>query len=330
MNQPAYPAFDPSAARFLTFGQILDRIYRLMRAHFGLFLSVAAVQATALLVIFAGAGIGAFNLIRQTQMTKLPPHGFPIYFVVAFAVAIYLLLPAIAALYVPAASYAATQADLGNAVPFSDAYAVSLRRFGRHLWLMVLGALYVIVPVVVIAALIGLIVLLAIHANASGGWPPAIVALIPLFVLLYLGFIAYCILIMLRFALAYPVCVSEGLTAWNSLQRSAQLTRGAKGRIFLVLLVIYAATYVANLVLTCGLMTLGVLGAFAASLAHVAAGSPAFFILIGLAALGYLIVTIGSSMFSYAAFTTALAVIYHDQRRRKDGIAPESGMIPVS
>jgi hypothetical protein len=27
-------------------------------------------------------------------------------------------------------------------------------------------------------------------------------------------------------------------------------------------------------------------------------------------------------MFSYATYTTALAVLYHDQRRRKDGLLP--------
>jgi uncharacterized membrane protein len=98
-----------------------------------------------------------------------------------------------------------------------------------------------------------------------------------------------------------------------------KLTKGAKGRIFLVLLVIYAVTYAVNILLLMIFFVVGAVGAGAAILAHVAQGSPAFFILIGLAVLGYLLVLVACSLFSYAAYTTALAVIYNDQRLRKDG-----------
>jgi hypothetical protein len=66
----------------------------------------------------------------------------------------------------------------------------------------------------------------------------------------------------------------------------------------------------------------GALVALIAVLAHVTACSPAFYVLIGLAILGYLLVLIATCLFSYAAFTTALAVLYHDQRVRKDGLLP--------
>jgi hypothetical protein len=328
MNEPIYPAFDPGGARFMTFGQILDRIYRLMRSHLRLFLSVASVQASALIAIVAVAGAGAYTMFREFEVTKLPPHGFPIYLAVIFAGVIYLLLPAVAAFYLPAASYAATQADLGVAVSFRQAYEVSWGRFGRHVWLMVLGSLYILVPLAVIGGVVGLSALLLSHSAGAKANPTAFVALVPLFVLFYLGFIAYSFIIMLRFSLAYPVCVAEGLTAWNSLQRSAQLTRGAKGRIFLVMLVVYAAMYLVNMVLVCGFMVLGAIGAFGASMAHVTAGTPAFYILIGLAGLGYLLLMIVSSTLSYAAYTTALAVMYHDQRRRTDPPLPAGEIIP--
>jgi hypothetical protein len=44
--------------------------------------------------------------------------------------------------------------------------------------------------------------------------------------------------------------------------------------------------------------------------------------LICLAALGFLLVMIITCMFSYAAFSTALAVLYRDQRLRKEGPPP--------
>jgi hypothetical protein len=62
--------------------------------------------------------------------------------------------------------------------------------------------------------------------------------------------------------------------------------------------------------------------AFAAMVAHVATGTPAFFTLVGLGAFGYAIVIGACLLLSYAAFTSALAVLYHDQRLRKDVLAP--------
>jgi len=126
----------------------------------------------------------------------------------------------------------------------------------------------------------------------------------------------------LRFALAFPASVSEDLPAWASLMRSAKLTKGAKGRVFLVLLVVYAVSYVVNLILMLVYFLVGGVGAAVAVLSHVTQNSPAFFILIGLAGLGYLLVILLCVMFSYAAYTTVLSVLYRDQRLRIDGPLP--------
>ena len=82
---------------------------------------------------------------------------------------------------------------------------------------------------------------------------------------------------------------------------------------------VYAVTYAVNLVSMMIFMVVAAIGAGVAVLAHVALGSPAFFILIGLGVLGYLLVLVACAMFSYAAYSTTLAVIYNDQRLRKDG-----------
>jgi hypothetical protein len=164
--------------------------------------------------------------------------------------------------------------------------------------------------------------------TSSGGVMP--LALIPLGVLLYIAALVCSILMLLRISLAYPACVVEGLPAWNSLQRSMQLTKGAKGRIFLVMLVVYALTYLVSLVCVAVFCVVGALIAIAAILAHVAVGSPAFYILIGLGVLGYLLIMIASCLFSYSAFTTALAVLYHDQRLRKEvflAVTPQAGVV---
>jgi hypothetical protein len=306
----------------MTFGQIFDRTYRLMRNNLRLLLSIAAVPSAAIFVVI-GIVFGVMSaeiipqIIHQTTAPVAPP-----YYLLIFIFTTYLIFPVIYALYLPAASYAATQADLGVAVTFREAYAVGWHRFGRYLWLMILGTLYMIAPVAACALIIGLVALLlhfTMGASSSGFMP---LALIPLGVLLYIAAVVCSILILLRISLAYPACVVEELPACNSLKRSIQLTKGAKGRIFLVMLVVYALTYLVSMVCVAVFCFVGALVAFIAILAHVTVGSTAFYILIGLAVLGYLLIMIASCLFSYAAFTTALAVLYHDQRLRNDGLLP--------
>ena len=313
-STPSGPA--PGAPK--TFGQILDRIFRLMRAHLRLFLGIAAVPTTfIILVVAAMLGIMYAAMGPQLAGNSAAPPVFPAGYWVAL-ILIELISPLVYVLYLPAASYAATHADLGVSVTLLQAYGVAWRRFSSFLWLMILCSLFVIVPVAVIAALVGLGALLLHNVIGNNG----MVFLIPLLVLLYIAFAVYCVLIMLRFALAYQACVMEELTAWDSLKRSAKLTDGAKGRIFLVLLLVYAITYIVTMVCMLVFFMVGALGALVAILAHVSEGTPAFFILIGLAVFGYLLVFAISILITYAAYSTALAVLYNDQRLRKDGLLP--------
>jgi len=323
MNESApRPSFGPAHQLPMTFGQIFDRTYRLMRDHLRLFLGIAAVPCVAIFVVIGIVfGFMALEIIPQIAHKTATPPMFPLYFPAALICA-YLIFPLIYALYMPAASYAATQADLGVAVAFREAYAVGWRRFGRYLWLMILGILYTLIPVVACVVIIGLGALLLYITMGSSSGGSAVFVLIPLGVLLYVAALVISILMMLRITLAYPACVVEELPAWDSLQRSFRLTKGAMGRIFLVMLVVYAFTYLVSLVCVAVFCFVGALVALIAVLAHVTVGSPAFYVLIGLAILGYLLVLIATCLFSYAAFTTALAVLYHDQRVRKDGLLP--------
>jgi hypothetical protein len=319
MNQSASSApSGPIPLAPKTFGQIIDRTYRLMRTHLRLFLGIAAVPSAAIILVVA-AVLGFMLISIASQLggsTTATPTFLPGYWVAL--VCIYVISPLVYAFYMPAASYAATQADLGVTVTFLQAYGVAWRRFGRFLWLMILCSLIVIVPLAVVVSLVSLGALL-LH-NIIG--PDVMFFLIPVFVLLYLAYAVYCILILLRFALVFPACVMEELTAWASLKRSAKLTQGAKGRIFLVLLLVYAITYVVTMVCILILFVLAALIALVAILVHVSEGSPAFYILIGLGVFGYLLSIAISILVTYAAYATALAVLYNDQRLRKDGLLP--------
>lgn len=304
----------------LTLGQILDRVYRLMRAFWRPFLGIALVPASAMGAVMAAAMAGWMSVV-WTQITThgAAPLSSLLYPGIFMWVANLLLIPLIA-LYLPAAIYAATQANLGVKVGFLRAYSVAWRHYGRYLWLMVLLLLYVNLPLFVIAALIGGGAFLIMHGSPPGAIPAGIFVLIPVAVLAYLGLLVYVVLIMLRFAVVYPACVVEELSARAALRRSASLTRGARGRIFLVMLIVYAVTYVACMAATLVLEFIASLGALAAFALHVTAGSAAFYILIGLAVLLYLLMIVCYAALIYAAMNTSLAVIYHDQRWRKDGL----------
>ena len=319
MNDFASPLpSNPAPVAPKTFGQILDRIYRLMRSHLRLFLGIAAVpSATIILIMTVILGIMFIAIGPQLAANSSAPLVMPKGFWL-FVPLLELILPLIYVFYFPAAIYAATQADLGVTVTFSQAYGVAWRHFGRYLWLIILCSLFVIVPLAVIAALAGIGALLLHNVIGSNG----MFFLVPLLVLLYLAFLVYCVLIMIRFAMAFPACVAEDISAWDSLKRSATLTRGAMGRIFLVLLLVYAINYVVTMVCMLVFFVLGALGVLAAIFAHVSEGSHAYYILIGLAIFGYLLVFAVSMLITYSANTTALAVLYRDQRLRKDGQIP--------
>jgi hypothetical protein len=340
MNDFASPT--PAA---LTFGQILDRTFKLGRANWKLFFSIAAVPSAAVFLVFAAIVgcmipiVGPQIAAAQASAGQAPaaPPGFSPFLIAGMMLVTYPILFLVFALYLPAASFAATQADRGVNVTVGNAYGLALRRFWRYLWLMILPVFYVIVPLVVIAVVIAVGTLLmhgasgGIGAVGGGVSPAGMFFLVPLILLLYVCLAVYGVWLVLRFSVAFPASVMEGLTAWASLQRSVKLTKGAKGRIFLVLLVVYAIAYAVNIVLLMIFFAVGAIGVGIAILTHVAVGSPAFFILIGLAVLGYMLVMVACTMFAYAAYTTTLAVLYNDLRLRKDGQliapAPAEGLV---
>jgi hypothetical protein len=162
------------------------------------------------------------------------------------------------------------------------------------------------------------------------GFNPVIFFLLPLGMILLVGAMVYGMLMMLRLALAFPVSVAEGLPAVASLKRSNILTQGAKGRMFIALLVIYAACYAFILIVIVLLSLLSFLGSLAGLVLHIQLFSALGFMAIGFlgffALLGFLLY-----MALYmAGFTTALVVIYHDQRLRKDSppmAPPQTGAL---
>ena len=124
------------------------------------------------------------------------------------------------------------------------------------------------------------------------------------FGLLFLGAVVYAILMGLRYSLAVPACVVEDLKARQAIRRSIELSKGARGRIFLLALLALAVQM--GLVLITQLFFIvatfkhhGVLPAEIRALQQIVA----FF----------------TNTFVGPIYATGLTLFYYDQRVRNEG-----------
>lgn len=319
------PPFAPK-----TFGQILDHTYRLTRTNFKLVVGIAAYPSCLLLLLIGLLEAAVWvPMIRHWHTPPSPEalfHYLTPSVIIPIVVVFILFSLAIFSIYLAAASYASTQADSGVKVTIRESYALAWRHGGRYLWLLVLCYVYAFLPLLLAegAALVGAIA----FTRGGGAHNPAVFLLIPLAVLVYIAALVYGIIMGLRLSLTFPACVEENLTVRAAIRRSFQLVRGAKGRIFLVVLVVYAILYAALIVIELVTMLLGAIGFFLAMALHAHFTPPWSYM--GLSVLG--ICVFAALLFfislTYAALVAALAVLYHDQRLRKDGPLPASAQAP--
>jgi hypothetical protein len=68
--------------------------------------------------------------------------------------------------------------------------------------------------------------------------------------LIVAGLVAYGFWMALRLSLAFPACVVEQIGAWTAIQRSSNLTRGTKGRILLLYLLVMALNWLLSIAMT--------------------------------------------------------------------------------
>jgi hypothetical protein len=307
-----YPVYIPK-----TFGQILDRVFRLMRANLKLFVGIAVLPPAAFYAVFALVSVAVLWPVLQALPKTPSPEEVP-RLVLVFAplmvvlTVIYLL---VFALYLAAASFAGVQADCGIKVTFRESYTTAWIHAGRYFLLLFLLYFICFFPALVIElVMFAGFGLTALHRAQPN---PLMFALFPFLTLLQMAALVVGVIVALRFSLAFPVAVFEDLTAWQAIKRSGVLMRGAKGRIFLVLLVIYAATYLAMLVFLGGAALIGALGFLAFSGMHLS--TPAIWVLAILGGVFFLAAMVVFMAASWAGYVTAFAVIYNDQRLRIDG-----------
>jgi uncharacterized membrane protein len=295
-----------TSLRPLSLGEILDRTAQLYRSNFVLFAGIAAVYAGVMLVLGL-LQIGLAELLRILHMTQQLQ-----WLTWTAAGAVILLMFIFAGMAVAANNRAVAWVHLGESATIRGAYLSILPRLGRYLWLMTITAFVVWLPLVLVyGGYLALILLyvrpsgLLAHSGASANPQVAMVffgATLAFCLLVLLAFV-YGVVMFLRYSLAVPACVVENLKARQALRRSVALSKGARGRIFVLGLLVF--------VIEIGLVLMTQI--FFVVLAFKHGQLP-----VGLRVLQQ-IVGFFTNAFIGPIYATGLTLFYYDQRVRKEG-----------
>jgi hypothetical protein len=293
--------------RPLALGEILDRTAQLYRSNFLLFAGIAAVYAGTLLVLSL-LQIGLQELLRVEHMAR------PFLWLSWSASGISLLLAFIfAGAAVAANNRAVGWLHLGRQTTIRGAYSSILPRLGRYLWLMTITAVVVWLPIVLLYVAYFAVLLhfnqpsgVAGRAGGVAGNQSMLIfgVATALFLVLMIPAGIYTILMGLRYALAVPACVMEDLKARQAIRRSIELSKGSRGRIFLLGLLVIS--------IQIGLLLVTQAAFFVVDFRNHGALS------VGLRALQQ-VVAFCTNTFVAPIYATGLTLFYYDQRMRKEG-----------
>ncbi|HEY1210453.1 MAG TPA: hypothetical protein VGE85_13875 [Terracidiphilus sp.] len=293
-----------SNLRPLSLGEILDRTAQLYREHFLLFAGIYSVYAGMVLVLnLAQIGLNSWAIGPHPAGGLLALRG-----VVSLLRGLLILLFSGAAM--AAINRAVTWVYLGNPVTIRGAYMSILPHLGRYLWLMIIIAFFLYTPLLLVGILFGVVIAASpglVQTLNTTGNPQSATAILMIFLILalvLLPWIVYVIFMALRYSLAVPACVVENLKARKAIRRSIELSKGARGRIFLMGLLIFIIAFGLEVVAQSFLVILaikhkGQIGPVALAVSQVMA----FF----------------TNTFIGPIYAAGLALFYFDQRVRKEG-----------
>ena len=283
--------------RPLRLGEILDRTFQLYRERFTLFLGISAVSSL-LELIWSACQLGLTSVLNHHHIGPTQQVITTVTAVAGWAFGF-----GCAALATAAINRAVLAIYEGKPVGITRAYGAVRGRWLTCVWVNILAFFIAWSPIIVVAFGAGMAVVVARSAKTLG------VANTVTFVYGFAAIAAFvavplCVWLSLRYSLAIPACIQEGLGAIRSLKRSVQLSRESRGRIFLLLLVVGTAWMI-------------VLTAFMI---------PSFAVLAknrGHMALGTTIYTLGVSFLCNTLmkpiYGIGLTLFYYDGRIRKEG-----------
>ena len=274
------------ALRPMSTAQVLDRTFQLYRRNFVLFAGIAALPpALKLAMDLLTLLIGSTNRAGMAAASGLG--------VLLLAIA-YLCGAVLAS---AASTYAVSLVHLERPATIGGSYST----IGPYFWRL-LGIAFAIA---LMLGGIGIIIVIPFVLSAATGSSAGFSAGFGV-----LGFLAAIVGVFLmvhlyaRFSLATAACVVEKLGVSDSIARSRTLTKGASGRIWLVLILTLVLTYALALAL---MIPGGVMMAMGKQGAGLIAGTVVFY-------LGQFLAT----LLAAPILTISLVLIYYDLRVRKE------------
>lgn len=223
--------------RPLTLGEILDRTAQLYRTNFLLFAGIFAVtNCTVLLIALVPQALSPEY--RQAVLAGGKIHT-GLYLLILGSIVLFGML-----LYgasIAALTRAVAWVHMGEPATIRRAYASTLPRLGRYLWLMVLTALLVLGIALLAGLALGIVMAIAIFAIAAlsgGSRNAAFAAGVVVGLLFDVGLFVVTAWVAARYALGIPACVVENLKARKALRRSVELSKESRGRIFVLFLLV--------------------------------------------------------------------------------------------
>jgi hypothetical protein len=224
--------------RPLSVGEILDRTAQLYRSRFLLFAGISAFPAAVPLIV----GLATVVLTRYVLPGRANQNA-AIFVTVAGVVLGALIYAMLLGVSLAANNRAVSDLYLDQPASIGSAYRQVKPHWFRYIWLMFVATLYAWAPAVFLfAAAVGVAMVPALSPGVTAAGAMALVPAGSLFLFLPLG-----IWMTLRYSLAVPASIFEDLRIHASLKRSVFLTKKGRGRIFVMLLLVFVIAIVLNI-----------------------------------------------------------------------------------
>ncbi len=301
--------------RPMTASQVLDRTFYLYRSNFILFMGIALI-VPALRLVFS---LGELLILGKPPVPdpaqpdlRLFQELIPRFALEMSAGAVIFFVGS--ALASAATAYAVSAVHLGRATTIAESYQrvkpVFWRVLGLTLWVFFISAwLFLLAYVILIVVGVGALVITKGGRPSSDNMGLAFALLGGLLVafLAFAGGLVWMVYAACKYALAVPAAVVENLPARQAMRRSRFLSDGSKGRIF----GIYALTILMSVILGSVLEAPILFGHNIFTAAGQKSMTLASHVLLQLAQFA------GTALAGPIA-TIAMAVVYYDQRVRKE------------
>jgi hypothetical protein len=303
MNEPLRP---------LTLGEILDRTLQLYRRNFLLFAGSAAPPSAVIIAMFLAMG-AVFGFFARSGAQGIASHG-PAIVILGIGVLLVLLPLELGATVVSQAALmrAGISVNLGRKLKIREAIRGVWPRFWRYAWLLILQGVFIaVIPGAIAAVALGLVFLLAQLAG-GGGFGTGLAAGIFTFVIIGAAFVAMVVLF-LMVSLAMPICVAEDKPAWASMSRAIKLSKGTRGRMLLMLLLVWLLSLVVTALAYVPMMIVMVV---VTAMAH---GARYMGMILIVAEIVNVFINFAIQVFVTPVYALALVLFYFDQRIRTEG-----------